>query len=77
MCPALAEGLQAYAQEQSDIQTDLLNLWHMIFAAPLTDGDKTEDDNDKDGEMAGVGDNGDEGDNGDDDKGGMVTGAGG
>ena len=66
--------MQAYAQEQSDIQTDLLNSWHMIFAAPLTDGDETEDDNEENGEMAGVGDNGDDSD---DDKGGMVTGVGG
>ena len=34
-CPALAEGLQAYAQEQSDIQSGLLDSWRNIFSTPL------------------------------------------
>lgn len=35
-CPALAEGLKAYAQEQSDIQIDLLGSWRTFFSAPLS-----------------------------------------
>jgi hypothetical protein len=34
-CPELAEGLRAYAQEQSDIQRGLLDSWRSIFSTPL------------------------------------------
>jgi hypothetical protein len=46
-CPALAEGLQAYAQEQYDIQKGLLDSWCTIFSTPLAMVDDDPADEDK------------------------------
>jgi hypothetical protein len=51
-CSALAEGLQAYAQEQSDIQRDLLDSWRSLFTTPLAmidDDSSTEEEQGDDG----------------------------
>ena len=48
-CLALAEGLQAYAQEQSHIQLNLLHSWRTVFSTPLSivdDDSPTEEEED-------------------------------
>jgi len=54
-CPELAEGLRAYAQEQSDIQKGLLDSWRNIFSAPLAMvDDATEEEEEEEEEGDGV-----------------------